>query len=47
MYLRICRSFKSAKDNWVRKSQIRKSQKIYDPQIANTKIATSAERSQI
>ena len=33
MNLRICRSFKSAKNVW--KSQIRKSQKIYAPQIAN------------
>jgi hypothetical protein len=27
MYLRICGSFKSSKNNWVRKSQICKSQK--------------------
>ncbi len=49
MYLRICGSFKSAKNNWVRKSQIRKSQKMYGPQIANRKsqIATFAESPQI
>jgi hypothetical protein len=27
MYLRICGSFKSATNNWIRKSEIRKSQK--------------------
>ncbi len=38
----ICSSFNSAK-NWVRKLQIRKSQKTLGPQIANPPIATLAE----
>jgi hypothetical protein len=37
------RNFKSTKNNWVRKSQIRKSQKIYGSQIANPQIATFAD----
>ncbi len=57
MYLRIFGSFKSAKNNWVRKSQIRKSQirksqirksqKIYGPHMANPQIATFAKATQI
>jgi hypothetical protein len=46
MHLLICGSLKSAKSNWVRKSQIRKSQKTHRPQIANPQIATFAEGSQ-
>ncbi len=47
MFLRICGSFKSAKNNWARKSQICKSQKVYGPQIANPQIATFQEGPQI
>jgi hypothetical protein len=42
MYLQICYSLKSTKNNWVRKSQ-----KIYGLQIANPQIATLAEGLQI
>jgi hypothetical protein len=47
MYLRKCGSFNSAKNNWFRKLQIRKSQKymVYKSQIR--KSATFAEGSQI
>ncbi len=42
MYLRICGSLKSAKSNWVRKSQLRKSQitknTVYGLQTANFQI---------
>jgi hypothetical protein len=44
MYLLICGSFKSAKNNWVHKSQIAK---IYGLQIANPQISTMAEGPQI
>jgi hypothetical protein len=47
MYLRIWESFKSAKYNWARKLQIRKSQKIYGPQIANPRTVTFAQILQI
>jgi hypothetical protein len=47
MYLGICESFKSAKNNWVRKSQIRKLQNIHSPRMVNPQTATFAERPQI
>jgi hypothetical protein len=40
-------SFKSAKNDWVRKSQICKLQNIFGLQIANAQIATFAEGPQI
>ncbi len=45
LYLSFCGSFKSSKNNWVRKLQIRKSQKY--PHIANPQIATFADGPQI
>jgi hypothetical protein len=39
MYFRICGSCKSKKNNWVRKSQIRKLQIMYGPQILKIKSA--------
>jgi hypothetical protein len=50
MYLWICGSFKTAKNNWVRKSanpQIANHKKIYGPQIANLQMATFAVGPQI
>jgi hypothetical protein len=46
-YLRIFESFKSAKTIWVRKSQIRKSQKLYGLQITNLQIPNFLEGPQI
>jgi hypothetical protein len=43
MHQRIRRSFKSAKNYWTCKSQLRKSQKIYGLQITNPQIATFAK----
>jgi hypothetical protein len=43
IYLRNCGIFKSANNNWVRKSQIRKSPKIYGPQILKPQIDTFVE----
>jgi hypothetical protein len=40
MYLRFFGRFKFAKNNCLRKAQIRKLQKIYDPQLANRQITT-------
>jgi hypothetical protein len=43
IYLLICGIFKSANNNWVRKSQIRKSPKVYGPQILKPQIDTFVE----
>ncbi len=43
----ICGSFKSAKNNWVHKSQIRKSQNNHGPQIGNLQIAKYVDGPQI
>jgi hypothetical protein len=49
MYLLICGSFMSAKNNWVHKSQIRKSQEytVWSAKFANPQISTMAEGPQI